>query len=76
MVSWARGASLATTLDIADLETGRMSPGDFVRNAKQVVDVLEQISRVPAAECADVAYEAIGLIQRSIIAGPGSIHHF
>ena len=40
------GASLGTVLDLADAEIGQTSPGDFVRNAKQVADLCEQLARM------------------------------
>ena len=46
IAAWARGASLATVLDLADAEIGQTSPGDFVRNAKQVADLCEQLARL------------------------------
>ena len=46
IAAWARGASLGTVLDLADVEIGQTSPGDFVRNAKQVADLCEQLARM------------------------------
>lgn len=39
MIGWARGDSIARTLEV-----GGLGPGDFVRVAKQTVDLLDQIS--------------------------------
>ena len=43
-------------LDLADVEIGQTSPGDFVRNAKQVADLCEQSARMShLTDVADVA---------------------
>jgi ATP-dependent RNA helicase HelY len=50
---WARGARLETVLD----ESPDLTPGDFVRSVKQLIDLLDQIASVPpttAAPPADV----------------------
>ena len=70
IASWARGASLSTALDVADAEVGVMAPGDFVRHAKQVADLCEQVSRLaPKTDLAAVAQEAKSSILRSVVAG-------
>ena len=51
---WARGARLETVLD----ESPDLTPGDFVRSVKQLIDLLDQIASVPQttpAPAADVA---------------------
>jgi ATP-dependent RNA helicase HelY len=51
---WARGARLETVLD----ESPDLTPGDFVRSVKQLIDLLDQIASVPRttpAPAADVA---------------------
>ena len=40
---WARGARLETVLD----ESPDLTPGDFVRSVKQLIDLLDQIASVP-----------------------------
>ena len=76
IASWTRGASLATALDVADAEVGAMAPGDFVRHAKQVADLCEQIARLGAgSEIAAVAQEAKAGILRSVVAGSMGIPH-
>ncbi len=68
--AWARGASLSTVLDIADVEVGPTSPGDFVRTAKQVGDLLEQLGRLRLGdELSDRALEARDQVLRSGVAG-------
>lgn len=75
IAAWARGASLGTVLDVADVEIGQTSPGDFVRNAKQVADLCEQMSRMRhLTEVADVAAQARDLVLRSVVAGSSSVH--
>ena len=41
---WARGARLESVLD----ETPDLTPGDFVRSVKQLIDLLDQIASVPS----------------------------
>jgi superfamily II RNA helicase len=75
IAAWARGASLSTVLDLADVEIGQTSPGDFVRNAKQVADLCEQLSRMhELTDVAGVASEARDAVLRSVVAGASSVH--
>jgi ATP-dependent RNA helicase HelY len=75
IAAWARGASLGTVLDLADVEVGQTSPGDFVRNAKQVADLCEQLARMShLTDVADVAAEAREAVLRSVVAGSSSVH--
>jgi len=75
IAAWARGVTLGTVLDIADAEIGQTSPGDFVRNAKQVADLCEQLARMrDLTEVADVALEARNAVLRSVVAGASSVH--
>jgi ATP-dependent RNA helicase HelY len=75
IAAWARGASLGTVLDLADVEIGQTSPGDFVRNAKQVADLCEQLSRMHhLTDVADVADQARDAVLRSVVAGASSVH--
>ena len=51
---WARGARLESVLD----ESPDLTPGDFVRSVKQLIDLLDQIASVPSnppAPATDVA---------------------
>src|SRR5438105_1968749 len=41
---WARGARLESVLD----ETPDLTPGDFVRSVKQLIDLLDQIASIPS----------------------------
>jgi ATP-dependent RNA helicase HelY len=75
IAAWARGVTLSTVLDIADAEIGQTSPGDFVRNAKQVADLCEQLARMRhLTQVADVALEARDAVLRSVVAGSSSVH--
>jgi superfamily II RNA helicase len=75
IAAWARGASLGTVLDLADVEIGQTSPGDFVRNAKQVADLCEQLARMSdLTAVAEVAAQARDAVLRSVVAGSSSVH--
>ena len=75
IAAWARGVTLGTVLDLADVEIGQTSPGDFVRNAKQVADLCEQLSRLThLGEVAQTAYEARDAVLRSVVAGASTVH--
>jgi ATP-dependent RNA helicase HelY len=62
---WAGGSSLDDLL--SERET---SAGDFVRWAKQVVDLLQQLRQVadPGTELAVASKEAIARVQRGVVA--------
>jgi ATP-dependent RNA helicase HelY len=45
---WARGARLESVLD----EAPDLTPGDFVRSVKQLIDLLDQIASVPSTPSA------------------------
>jgi ATP-dependent RNA helicase HelY len=62
---WAGGASLEDVL--AERET---SAGDFVRWAKQVVDLLQQLRQVsePGTELAATVAESVARVQRGVVA--------
>ena len=64
MHSWARGVALDRVLDEAD-----MAAGDFVRWAKQTIDLLDQLSLVaePAARRRPRA-RALDAVRRGIVA--------
>lgn len=59
---WASGADLDEALGRLDL-TG----GDFVRNVKQVADLLGQLRTVAAPEVAAAAHEGIDALRRGIV---------
>ena len=61
---WARGERLARVLERAEL-----APGDFVRNAKQLVDLLRQLATVaPDPVTAASAHRAATALQRGVVA--------
>ncbi|HLH29068.1 MAG TPA: hypothetical protein VKW77_09130, partial [Acidimicrobiales bacterium] len=69
VASWARGASFATALQVAEAEVGEVAPGDFVRTLKQVADLAAQVSVAaddPATAAA--AGEAARLLLRDVAA--------
>jgi ATP-dependent RNA helicase HelY len=63
MNSWARGATLDRVLDEAD-----MAAGDFVRWAKQTIDLLDQLSIVADAAVGRTARTALDAVRRGIVA--------
>ncbi|HUO48099.1 MAG TPA: DEAD/DEAH box helicase [Acidimicrobiales bacterium] len=69
---WARGERLDRVLEHAQL-----APGDFVRNTKQLVDLLRQLSLVaPAPATAAAAGQAVAAMVRGVVAasaGPSGL---
>jgi ATP-dependent RNA helicase HelY len=63
MHSWARGMPLDRVLIEAD-----MAAGDFVRWAKQTIDLLDQLSLVADAPLATTARKALDSVRRGIVA--------
>jgi len=63
---WAEGEPLDDVLR----ETG-MAPGDFVRNCKQLLDLLRQIEEVAEGEQADVVRRAREAVNRGVVAYTG-----
>jgi len=64
--SWARGLPLDRVLQEADL-----AAGDFVRWAKQTIDLLDQLSMVADAPVAATARKALDAVRRGIVAYSG-----
>lgn len=60
---WATGAKLDLVLDSADL-----LPGDFIRWCKQIIDLLEQLSRASSGALSANAKDAIDKVRRGIVA--------
>lgn len=62
---WARGRHLQDVLSGTDL-----AAGDFVRWVKQVIDLLDQLAKIPGLEprLARLCAEAISLIRRGVVA--------
>jgi ATP-dependent RNA helicase HelY len=63
---WAEGKPLESIL----AETG-MAPGDFVRNCKQLLDLLRQIADVAPAPAAELVREARDAVLRGVVAYSG-----
>jgi ATP-dependent RNA helicase HelY len=64
MYEWARGGTLAAVLRTCDL-----AAGDFVRWAKQVLDLLDQISlAAPQHQVRRRAHEAVARVRRGVVA--------
>jgi ATP-dependent RNA helicase HelY len=62
---WARGARLEAVLE----ESRDLTPGDFVRAVKQLLDLLDQIAAAaPTAAVAEAARSAITSLRRGVIA--------
>ena len=63
---WADGKPLEDVLR----ET-TMAPGDFVRNCKQLLDLLRQIAEVAPESAAAVAGQAAAAVNRGVVAYTG-----
>ena len=66
MHAWARGGTLDAVLSEAD-----MAAGDFVRWAKQTIDLLDQLSMVADQPVASTARRALDAVRRGIVAYSG-----
>ena len=61
--AWARGRPLEQVL------SPDLTPGDFVRAVKQLIDLLDQVAAAAgAAPVADAARRAIGALRRGVVA--------
>jgi ATP-dependent RNA helicase HelY len=73
VVSWARGATLDSVL-----AESVVAPGDFVRNVRQLIDLLRQVAQVaPDPRTGGAAELAVALLRRGVVgaddpAAPGS----
>jgi ATP-dependent RNA helicase HelY len=68
MYRWARGESLAKVLASAHGLDGDMPAGDFVRWARQVLDLLGQLSEAGDAELRRTARSAMDAVRRGVLA--------
>lgn len=65
---WTAGAPLEYSLAAAHASGAELTPGDFVRWCRQVVDLLRQIGQVgPDPQLRKNAHRAIGAIQRGVV---------
>ncbi|HEV2428100.1 MAG TPA: DEAD/DEAH box helicase [Acidimicrobiales bacterium] len=75
IAAWARGAPLGAVLDVADAAVGPTSPGDFVRQAKQVADLCEQLALLHRRDdVAGVARAARDCLLRSVVVAGTGVH--
>jgi ATP-dependent RNA helicase HelY len=67
---WARGESLAQVLEAAERNGQELSAGDFVRWARQVLDLLEQIASVAGKTTGigRTAHKAAREVRRGVVA--------
>jgi ATP-dependent RNA helicase HelY len=70
MHRWARGESLAQVLEAAERNGQELSAGDFVRWARQVLDLLEQIAAVAGKSdgVGRTAHRAAREVRRGVVA--------
>ncbi len=66
MFHWAEGKPLEDVL-----EETEMAPGDFVRNCKQLIDLLHQIEDVAEGETARQFREARASVMHGVVAYTG-----
>jgi ATP-dependent RNA helicase HelY len=66
LFDWAEGKALEDVLEVSALPAG-----DFVRNCKQVLDLLRQIEDVADPEVATTARAAYEAINRSVVSYTG-----
>jgi ATP-dependent RNA helicase HelY len=65
---WADGQHLDRVLAGAEQAGTELSGGDFVRWARQLVDLLDQLAAVAEAPVADAARAAVGRVRRGVVA--------
>jgi ATP-dependent RNA helicase HelY len=65
---WADGQSLDRVLAGAEQAGTELSGGDFVRWARQLIDLLDQLAKVADGGVADAARAAVGRVRRGVVA--------
>jgi ATP-dependent RNA helicase HelY len=65
---WADGQSLDRVLAGAEQAGTELSGGDFVRWARQLVDLLDQLAKVAEEPVAGVARKAVERVRRGVVA--------
>ena len=64
VVAWAQGGLLSSVLRHTDV-----APGDFVRNIRQLIDLVRQLAQVaPDPSTAEAANLAVALLRRGVVA--------
>jgi ATP-dependent RNA helicase HelY len=72
-MAWSTGSTLDSVLRETDV-----APGDFVRNIRQLIDLIRQLSQVaPVPATRDAAQSAVATLRRGVVgaddpAGVGS----
>ncbi|HEY3732550.1 MAG TPA: DEAD/DEAH box helicase [Streptosporangiaceae bacterium] len=61
---WARGDVLESVL----ADAPHLAPGDFVRSAKQVIDLLDQVAAAAGGDVAVTARAAVAAMRRGVVA--------
>ena len=63
VIAWGKGSTLDTVLRDTDI-----APGDFVRNVRQVIDLVRQLAQVaPEPKTRDAAQLAVALLRRGVV---------
>jgi ATP-dependent RNA helicase HelY len=65
---WADGQTLDRVLAGAEQAGTELSGGDFVRWARQLIDLLDQVAKVADEPVAGVARAAVGRVRRGVVA--------
>ncbi|PZA20894.1 RNA helicase, partial [Modestobacter versicolor] len=65
---WADGQSLDRVLAGAEQAGTELSGGDFVRWARQLIDLLDQLAKVADQPLAGIARAAVGRVRRGVVA--------
>jgi ATP-dependent RNA helicase HelY len=65
---WADGQRLDKVLAAAEQAGTELSGGDFVRWARQLIDLLDQLAKVADGPVADAARAAVGRVRRGVVA--------
>jgi ATP-dependent RNA helicase HelY len=65
---WADGQNLDRVLAGAEQAGTELSGGDFVRWARQLIDLLDQLAKVADEPVASVARAAVGRVRRGVVA--------
>jgi ATP-dependent RNA helicase HelY len=63
VISWSTGATLDSVLRETDI-----APGDFVRNVRQLIDLLRQLAQAtPDRRTGEAAGQAVALLRRGVV---------